>query len=571
MNLKFLSTRIGGWAISEVILAIVVALVVVTPLTSKVSYSGTWDGDPSMHNHFVMDAVNIFVQEYKHGGDPLRGFLQCYYRFPKMLHDILLAIVILMVHGNKPVAFSDVERYGAWFSTIWTLVGVLAIYLFLRHFFPRLICLAVVPIVGLCGYILLYANFPRQNMPAHALSWLALLAYVHYRTRYSTLPPAGICAVGLSWGAAVAVHYSSTYLFFTFVVSELAIGVRERNLRSSLISLGLMFGTACAVWFAVDLYYYLYILKYPNETNWRGEGIRGNSFLEGMVYSHERIQSHIALSKLESTKWWFLPGLLYRSLGIMGTLMMGVGTLYVVGEWRQTRRGGDSLRIRAWIILGAGLLVTIVTSLEYFQNARKLMVFYPFWCALLGLGFRQSVAFLTWLPAWIGKREFQQPKQLPKDALLVVASLALIITHFALFYPAARDIFIARRDTGYMREYLVQHGITRVLVIPTLLDSPMAPVETNLKNLTMREADGFGYLVTNRLYPSTYTEEFMRQIRDVRPIVSFRNQVSLPLFWYEFPLKKGFIDASDGLSSNRNLYRWKDVREYCRRFLKADK
>ena len=215
--------RLRRWTLPELILAVVVALVVVIPLTSKVSYSGTWDGEPSIHNRLVQDTVNIFVREHASGGDPWRAFLQCYYRFPKVLHEIGLTAFILAIHGIHPVDLATVELYGAWFSTLWTLAGVLVIYLVLRRFFSRLLCFAVLPIVGLCGYILLYANFPRHNMPAHALSWMALLAYFHYRTRGKALPVAGICAVGLLWGAAVPVHYTSTYLFFAFVLSELAI------------------------------------------------------------------------------------------------------------------------------------------------------------------------------------------------------------------------------------------------------------------------------------------------------------------------------------------------------------
>ena len=65
MNLRLIPARLRTWTVPELILAVIVALVIVIPLTSKVSYSGAWDGDPSRHNHFAMDAVNVFVREYE--------------------------------------------------------------------------------------------------------------------------------------------------------------------------------------------------------------------------------------------------------------------------------------------------------------------------------------------------------------------------------------------------------------------------------------------------------------------------------------------------------------------------
>lgn len=71
--------RFRTWTVPELNLAVIVVLVVVIPLTFKVSYSGTWDGEPSTYNRFVQDSVGIFAREHANGGDPWRAFLQCYY------------------------------------------------------------------------------------------------------------------------------------------------------------------------------------------------------------------------------------------------------------------------------------------------------------------------------------------------------------------------------------------------------------------------------------------------------------------------------------------------------------
>ncbi len=55
----------------------------------------------------------------------------------------------------------------------------------------------------------------------------------------------------------------------------------------------------------------------------------------------------------------------------------------------------------------------------------------------------------------------------------------------------------------------------------------------------------------------------MNCIRPVKPIVSFTNQVALPIFWYEFPLKKSFFDPDDPVLVSRSLYRWRDLKSEC--------
>jgi hypothetical protein len=534
---------------------VVVSAVLLIAITSRVGYSGAWDGDPSTHNQLVVDAVNRAADEHARGGDALRGFLQCFYTVPRVLGELMQAAAILAFHGFRHVSFAQVERCSAWFSTLWTLAGFLALYQFLRVFFTRLQALAVMPIAGLSGYVLMYANFPRQNMPSHALCWIALWLYVRTRVVRGALPPLAVLAVGALFGAAVAVHYSATYLFFAFVGIEAAIAVQKRAVREPAIALCICFAGASVIWFLIDLFFFVYAGKYPHDTNFMGQTIgEHGSFLEGMVAANARVSSEISSYKLETAKWWFLPGFLFRCFGPIGAFLLAAGAASLPSLWRRASPGAGRASRLALAIVGIITLISIAASPEYFQNARKLMAFYPAWCVLLGMGlFSMSSAAGSGISRVAGASG--APGR--RSAYVVVA---LVCAHFAVFGPALARIYEQRRDAGYMREYLSAHGISRILTAPNAIDSQMAPVQVNVRTLTLSQADQFEYVVLNRLYAQVYTRELMEKLRPIKPLVAFKNQIASPLLWYEFPLRKDFMDFGDRLTNERALYRWSDVR-----------
>ena len=104
-----------GWTRLELTVAALSATIILFPLLFRVDYSGTWDGDPGTHLRLSMEAVNVAVAEVESDGDPTRGLLQCFYRYPKMLHDIFLAVFILAVNGIQKIDYGTAEYYGAWF------------------------------------------------------------------------------------------------------------------------------------------------------------------------------------------------------------------------------------------------------------------------------------------------------------------------------------------------------------------------------------------------------------------------------------------------------------------------
>ena len=545
---------IARWTRLELTIAALSAGIVLFPLLYRVDYSGSWDGDPGVHLRLTMEAVNVAVAEVDSGGDPLRGMLQTFYRFPKMLHDILLAGFILAANGVERIDYRTAVFYGAWFSTLWTLVGAVALYICVRQVASRVVALACMPLVVLCAYVLHYANFPRQNMPSHAIVWLATALYMVWRSRSPRLRTAQALTLGVLFGVSVPVHYTSVYWFFALVAAEFALLWQDREWRGALRSLILIVCAASLVWLALDLFYFVYSNRYPDDHNWFGHNSkdRGSSFLQGMAHTQNRIASKVMATKVLPPVWWFLPGFVYRNVGVVGSIATGLGTLLLLRE-ASGGAGGSPERRRAVTITLASLAVLVFISLQSFQAARKLMPLYPALALAAVIGMERlavSGAALVRRGGW------------PPRALAVLPGLAVLVLGQAVsFGPDLSRVFHARRDVGYMREYLRERGITKVLVDPAIIAAPMAAVQTPIRGLESSWADTYDYIVLHRLFPrgGVAAAQLLNKVRRRNPIVAFDNQVAVPMWWYEFPLKASFFDPADPLTHSRALYRWKHI------------
>ncbi|MFA5903083.1 MAG: hypothetical protein WC836_04045 [Desulfobacula sp.] len=196
-----------SWISCEIGLAAMVISLLLAVLVRNVSQSGAWDGDPPAHrNRLVMETVNVFVAEQQIDGHPVKAFMQSFHRFPTMLHEAILAGFILLINGINPVNFDTETHLAAWFATFWTIAGVWVLYFTMRKFAARQWVLLVLPICVITGYILLYANFPRQNMAAHAVGWMAFYFYVIGK-KSGNLSASIASSVGLLYGVAVALHF----------------------------------------------------------------------------------------------------------------------------------------------------------------------------------------------------------------------------------------------------------------------------------------------------------------------------------------------------------------------------
>lgn len=511
---KFFAVQ--GWEKAEIVLVVLVAMLLLAVLASNVGQSGAWDGDPALRNRLAMETVNKFALESQTGGYPATAFLQSFHRYPTMLHEAVLASFILAVNGMNTVSFDTVTHYAAWFSTLCTASGVWMLYLGMRRFASRTQVLLALPICALGGYILFYANFPRQNMAAHVAGWIAFYFYLKGRS-YGPLSGGNALGVGLLYGVSVALHYSGAYLLFALLICELIfVLIDRRQISKTLVSSAVICASATSVWFAIDLYYYLALSINPGVQLFDGTVLAEAhySFLAGLVHTMARLSTHAAQYKLEYTQWWFLFGFIYRNFGLLGSCLVLGGFIALCRQLIVAFRSEHYEFRNAALIVLVTTLVSFAVSLGYFQNARKLMVFYPAWCVLLLLGF----IWITRLVLW-GCR-------------------------------------------GTMREYLAEHGIDRVLVYTNYSDytNTFAPEQKELFRIPKEKAEQFDYVLVHKLYRDA-NDDLMKRLRGISPVVSFANQTSVPLFWYEFPLKSEYFDSQDPLTSNRLLYRWRDVRD----------
>lgn len=552
------------WQPWEVFLAVAVAALIFGVLASRVDYSGSWDGDPALRNRLAMETVNYFVSAWNGGGNPFLAFVQTFHRFPTIAHESMLAIFILFANGLERVDFDTVAAYGAWFSTAWTLVGALVLYRVLRHFSPRHLALLALPICVLTGYILLYANFPRQNMPSHVLGWIAFAIYLHARSKSQAIPTWQALAVGALFGLSVPTHYSSTYLAFVFLAAEPALALVQRaGAWVPAWNLFRMFSAALAVWLAIDAYFYVATWAHPEIVSFDGGAprARNHGFFSGMLHAGSRLATEAAAYKLEDQVWWFLPGFLYRNFGMIGTMLIFLGLADLARRIRGNFREFGNPKERGEFIAMIAVLVSLIVSLGYFQNARKLMVFYPAWCICLAYGFNLVVNGWRRTP-----REDADPIAL-RGAFVpsIGIAFAILLLQALLYFPEARAVYEARRDFGYMKKYLENHAIRDLLVYTRPADSPedimtIAPNQKVLDGLPAEEADKYQFVMVYRLYRGT-DSAVMDKLRGITPVFSVKNQNALPLAWYEFPLKKGFADFDDPLTYTRSLYRWPEVRQ----------
>lgn len=563
------------WTPGEAVAAAAIGVGLLLVFASGVDLSGAWDGDPSFRNRLAMEVANRLVAEFHGGGNPAIAFLQSYHTYPTIVHECLLALFAILVGGLSYVSFDEIVFRAAWFSTGWTLVGTAAIYLLLRLFARRWMALAALPICVCSGYILLYANFPRQNMAAHALAWISLLLYARWRPDAPQLSAPRAAIIGTIWGLSVPTHYSSAYLVFGIGAAEAALTFYQKEpwIRSARRFLPLLL-PAFLVWLLLDAYRFAVLWAHPNEVLFNGEPSSG--FLFGILFTSYRILTEAAAHKLVDEVWWFLPGLLYRNFGPVALSLLVIGVVVLSRQVCVLKRGRQlNAEDQRVVIIAAMVVASAVVSLGYFQNARKLMVFYPAWCFGLVVG-------LDWLvnSRWAGrgrsgsaqdseegaggvprKDTRRKWRNVTRGGWGMVVMAVILGGQWLSFSPAAIQTYEFRRDAGYMKEYLESHGIDSLLVYTKRPESVMAFAANQavLDSVSLAEADGYRYVMIYRLYQGE-SAPLMERLRGIQPVVSFKNQNALPIHWYEFPLRSSFCDFGDPLTHSRSLYLWSDVR-----------
>jgi hypothetical protein len=538
--------------------------------------SGTWDGDPARHTVHAMTVVNDFSEQVALNGHPERSFIMAFARFPKVLHEMLLAATTLVVNGANPVTFAEIERIQIWFSTVFALVGVATILALVWRALGARAAVITLAIVAWSTYILLYANFPRHNMPGHAFSWGAIALYLLFRTRHDSAsePPGSAnshlfhaLAIGLLFGVAVPVHYTSVYAFIAILAVEGFYFLRSGLKLQYILFPTAIFGAATLGWFSIDLYYYLMAFRFPElrspllpQPYLTG----GFSFLEGMAYTFQRISNQLMADKLVTQVWWFLPGFLWRNFGIVGTAFFAIGLL--AGLIRPLWSVTPMSPIRGRFVTAAIVmtLVSAYVSLGFFQSARKLVIFLPAWAILIGLGVE---VVTTAIGAALTRLGAKWPTLGPSpNTAALIAAVAILAVHGLTQASPALAVMESRHAPGLMRAELASRGITSVMEHSAVADTNMAPNQVDINDLTLDEARKWKYLVTNhRMYIFTNPKGIaLREcMAQVKPLASFPNQASTPMFWYEFPVRLDRFDTMDPVVSRRNLYLWADLEKTC--------
>jgi len=261
--------RDRGTSHINAVLAVLVVAFLVALFATNLDDVGVWDGDPAIHLRSAMEGANVFAREWPHG-HPLKAYLHAFYFVPKAMHEIMLITFMVLASGATVIDFGSAERYATYFATIATTVGLAALFAILRIGGSTRLALLVLPLVASSGYIVLYANMQKGNMPAHALCWLASAIYIVARSRSTHLNLRTVVGIGALFAMAVPTHYSSLYWFAALCACEAALACWDRRWWRCVTTVLLVAGIALAWIAAVDAYRDVYTTLFPRERSWLG-------------------------------------------------------------------------------------------------------------------------------------------------------------------------------------------------------------------------------------------------------------------------------------------------------------
>jgi len=202
--------------------------------------------------------------------------------------------------------------------------------------------------------------------------------------------------------------------------------------------------------------------------------------------------------------------------------------------------------------------VTISVGWGGFQNVRKLAPFYPFWALIMLLGVDRVCHTVAqyWRP----------PSQ--RGYVTLVCAVGIIALQGATYGETVRETYLAVRDAGAMRNYLVTHGIDRILVLPNNYATQLLPDQGNLRVLSVAEADHYEHITFQWLIRYAHGDALMDCLAALEPLAAFPNQASLTMYRFEAPLRESFLDTAHPLTHQRTLFAWPAVRDRCLEFMR---
>jgi hypothetical protein len=508
------------------------------------------DGESSWQLQRTRKVIDRWI-ELRAGGDSMtRALLQAYDYMPKMLYQVLGALTWLIFAREVP-DYATLEQLMIRQTLAFMLVGLVAVYAACRVAASRWASLVAFVVTAGSAYVVLYADYPRANVPANALSWIGLGVYLWSKSKVEKNVEAwGALFSGCCLGLAIPIHYTTIYIVAGVGLAEIALLWFRRDLRTfarnsiSLVLPGILIVTA------LEGFYWYAVNRFPEERD-----LVSGQLFSALPYSYfgglQTALSNIAQASTEKhlpVDPLFFPRALVANFGWIVPCFIFVGCAGAVGMIHRGR-AQDSQRDLAVSIVSVAA-ASLIVSLEGNQSVRKLIVYLPAWMTLFAFGLDTVTRVVASLLQGLQR----------KAALVIVfGGLAAIWAFDNL--PRDVRVFEARRDAGKMRDYLAEHGIHSVLVMPLVVETPMAPQEINLRESTKRDRDTAQYVVVNRLIRGLHGDGIIECLRAAESIISFTNIASLPLFRLEYPLRREFMDLDDRLTNSRHLFLWPDVRD----------
>ena len=508
-------------------------------------HAGIWSGEPLTHLTLQLETVHLLMADgVKSFASFSSQFINLYFKFPKQGYDFTAVISSYLIFDTPPT----LHQHKLVVSTMQLLsyFGCCAVIsFFLRKTFEWEILLVCVLFWASDTYNLVYSSFPRQNITAHLFGLTMLFFYLSERSRSEEFNANTALYLGIFAAFGTLFHYSCFEAVIAIIFTELALIVYERKNPLRAISRLLIFLAAIvAVWVAGDIYYYISLHKGNFEVGTK------YPILEGMVLAIENTMLNKTPAwKIEGGNIFFSIKYLWH---VANPLLLVFG---VIGAWHICAEEDINPKFRLMILIGAALFFWSGT--RFFAAARSIEYYMPYLLILAGYG-------IVRLKKIISARNIKYKH---------VVSVIVMVLAIGTQYPRMVDAKTAITTQHKTQEYLQNKAIDTVFVIGRHEE----PLFTEIKKIDVGKSydpicakkPNAEYLYLMRALPiiksrSARTDSYWKTIdvlRETEALAVFKEYNSLPLYYFEFPLKKEIFDGDDPMGITRRIYKVSDFKD----------
>tara|TARA_B110000037_G_C17087742_1_gene492683 strand:+ start:133 stop:1803 length:1671 start_codon:yes stop_codon:yes gene_type:complete len=509
------------------------------------SQAGLWTGEPSTHLTMQLETVHKLMAHSKDSFSQfIAQFSHLYYKFPKQGYDISSTIFSYLVFDVPPtlaehkIAISKLQL-----AAFLSCCGITTY--FLRKIFGWKILLIILILYATDIYNIVYSSFPRQNITAHFFSLILIFIYLNKRSKDEEFNSELALYLGIIAGIGSLFHYSCLEAVFIVVVTELGLMLYKRkNIIRAVSRILIFLGTIVAVWTAGDIFYYLCLhaeilkpgTKYP--------------ILEGMVLAIEN-------TMINKTPLWKIEG---GSLLFSLKYLLQISNPWLLffsgfGIWRLWADEKLTLKYCAMLIIG--MFMFFLAGSRFFAAARTLEHYMPYFLILAGHGIIQFLSVI--------KQKY--PKYIPYTLISIMT--VSILTQL----PRIIDAKEALQGQYKGREYMKDNNIRTIF----LIGRSNSLTNGDIKKINIQqtyepicaEVPEANYLYAIRAIPimktrSLRSDEYWKIIEileKTKPVIEFPQFNHLPLYYFEFPLKKEIYNRSFPMASMRRIYKVEDFKK----------